>query len=299
MSSRVFWGFVLLVTGGVLLASNLGLVSWGVWATLWRVWPVLLILWGVSFLLRPLGRAGAFITAVVVLAAAAGVICYAYYFGAFDNPSAADYSLDQDLIEGVERVELDIDFGAGKLRLDGEAPAGKLAVGTLEFVGFSPRVNYEAEATAAALVIGVASGNWTVPPAARAPEWDIHLSPVPSYMIDLKLGACDADIDLSTLNVTELDLKAGAADTEVIFGDNGAGLTGSVDMGAASVTLRIPRSVAVKITLDSGLSGSNLEEAGFSKQGGSWLSAGYEARTTHYEFTVKAGVSSFEVEWID
>lgn len=299
MSSRVFWGFILILVGGLALASNLGMLTWGVWHTLVRAWPVLLILWGLSVLLRPLGRTGALVAAVVVLAAAVGVVAWAVNTTPA-SPELATYQLDQPLAEGIERVDLGIGFGAGTLVIDAAAPAGRLATGTLEYVGFEPDVDYRAQGATADLDLRLdASGRISGPVNLGSLDWDIHLSPVPVYALDLDTGACEARLDLSGLKVAEFDLDTGAASTVVTFGDQGLDLAGQIDQGAASLVIRLPRSVGVRFELSSGLGSSNLASAGFERSGSEWVSEGYAERATHFVFRVNQGVSSLTVEWID
>jgi len=299
MSSRVFWGFLLVLIGGFLLAGNLGLLTWDIWATLWRAWPVLLVLWGVAVLLRPLGRLGGVITALVALIAAALVLGYAYYFQPSAGGRIGEYALSQSLEEGIERVDLRLDFGAGTLTLDGMAGEGLLASGVLEYVLTEPQVRHQPSGSQAQLDVSFGTGRWSLPPGVRAPRWTVHLSPVPAYTVNVNLGACEAALDLSALTVTDFELKTGAASTTVAFGDQTADLSGRIDIGAASLTLRLPRTVGVRVTMSSGLTGNNLQQVGFEKVDGDWLSPGYAAKTTHFTFRVNAGVSSFNVEWAD
>lgn len=299
MSSRVFWGFILILLGGLLLAGNLGMLSWGFWHTLIRAWPVLIILWGLSVLLRPMGRSGAALTTVIVLAVTLGVVVWAVN-AAPAIGGAATHQLDQPLVDGVEAVDLSIGFGAGTLRIDGAAPADRLATGSLEYIGFAPQVEYTTRGAVADLKLRLnAEGRVSAPVNIGSLDWDIHLNPAPVYRLDLDIGACEARLDLSALRVSEFDLDTGAASTVVTFGDHGLDLAGTIDQGAASLVLRLPRSVGVRFQVSSGLGSSNLGDAGFERSGTDWVSAGFADRANHFEFRVNQGVSSLTVEWID
>ncbi len=299
MSSRVFWGFLLILTGGLFLAFNLGALPWGVWATLWRAWPVLLVLWGVSLLLRPLGWVGAVITGAVALLAAGGILFYAYTTY-HHGPETGAVTLSQDLEPGVRTVAVQIDFGAGTINLDGQAPEGQLASGTLGYVLREPEVRYTASGADARLRVSMASGTWTnLPPGGRPPRWDIHLNPAPTYTLDLDTGACSTELDLSALKVAELTMDTGASDARITFGDAGLDTKARLSFGAASVVVRVPRSVGVKVSMSTGLVGSNLSQNGFAKQGGDWVSSGYAGKASRLDIRVEAGASSFNVEWYD
>ncbi len=304
MSSRVFWGFLLVLVGGLFLLSNFGVLPWGIWDSLWRTWPVVLILWGASVLLRPLGRKGALITGILALVAVVAVvgIAYANYRpGSTGQPyQTGATTLSQPLESGVQSVRLQMDFGAGTIDLDGTATAeGQLATGTLGYVTRPPAIVYTASGSEADLRLSMASGTWIGSPGSHAPRWDIHLSPVPVYVIDLDTGACATEFDLSALKVSEFNLDTGASDCKVTFGDSGLQTKVRLAFGAASVTVRAPRSVGVKVSLSTGLVGTNLGRAGLTKTGETWISKDYDAQTSRLEITVQAGVSSFNVEWVD
>lgn len=60
---------VLVFVGLLLLANNLGLISWQVWLHLWRFWPVIFIVWGVQLIAgrHIIGRILAVVVSVIFL----------------------------------------------------------------------------------------------------------------------------------------------------------------------------------------------------------------------------------------
>lgn len=298
MSSRVFWGFLLVLIGGLLLASNFGIVSWGVWNTLLRAWPVLVILWGVSVLLRPMGKPGGLITAGVAILAVALVLGYAMTH-APRTPVLSSVPVEQALGATTTRADVEVDFGAGVLNIDGAAPEGQLATGNLEYLVTRPTVRHTAANELSTLTVSMTGGPFTWPNTAKTPTWILHLSPVPEYRVNLEVGACQTRLDLSNLKVRDLNLSTGASDSTIIFGDPGFDSTVTLDFGAASVTVRVPRSVGVVVNMSTGLVGNNLAQAGFTKAGQVWTSSDYGSRTSHLEIRSSGGVSSFTLEWID
>ncbi len=303
MSSRVFWGALLISLGALFLLSNFGVLPWGVWGTLLQAWPLLLVLFGASILLRPMGRLGALITALVVVVGLGGVVAYSYAYSpsgwryaAHDGYSLGTLPLDQSLDSATETVYVNLDFGAGTVNLDGAAAAGKLAEGSLGYFAKQPSVLYTGGA-AARLQVSMASGPWTPVPGYRSPTWTIHLNSKPVYELDLDTGACATHLDLSALKVSTVNLSTGASDSTITFGDSGLDARANLDFGAASVKVRVPRSVGVRVRLSTGLVGTNLSRAGLAKVGSDWVSPDYEAKASHLDITVDAGASSFNLEW--
>jgi hypothetical protein len=140
---------------------------------------------------------------------------------------------------------------------------------------------------------------WIVPNVSRSPEWVLHLSPVPEYSMNLQVGACQTRLDLSTLKVRNLKLSTGASDSTITFGASGPDAQADLSFGAASVTVRVPRSVGVRVRMSTGLVGNNLAHVGFTKDGEIWTSAGYGDKTSHLEVRSSGGVSNLDFEWLD
>src|SRR5512133_674695 len=98
----LFWGLMLVVLGGLLLAQTMGLLprSFNVWSIFW---PLLLIFLGVSALLRATSRS---------------------------TRSADTLRLP---LEGARRVSVKINHGAGELLIDDRAAPDELINGS--FIG--------------------------------------------------------------------------------------------------------------------------------------------------------------------
>jgi len=303
VSSRIFWGTVLVALGVLFLLSNLGVLPWGVWQTLVKAWPLLLVVWGASILLHPFGRLGALLTALIVIVGLGAVVVYTLAFAS--NPGAAPgyptagvLPLDQPLENGTQTVKVDLDFGAGTISLDGRAPADKLAWGSLGYIFGAPQVSYSGGASAQ-LRVAMTGAGWSSGAGGRTPSWDIHLNPQPVYDLDLDTGACHADLDLSALKVRSLVLSTGASDTDIVFGDPGRDATARLEFGAAAVRVKVPRSVGVRVDLATGLVGTNLAGLGFTHDGSAWVSPEYAVRQSHLDIRVEGGASSFNLDWTD
>lgn len=310
MSSRVFWGMVLVLTGALLLVANLAPFDIRFWPVVWKVWPLLLVLWGVAILLRPAKTVGAVLTVVLMLAAFAAVALYAASYPTSEESRTGiwrllpelpgreqRYTLDQGLEPGVTQARLHLAFGAGELTVKGDAAQDRLATGTLEYEGSPPEVGYSLTGETADL--GLRLPGRTVWLGPSDIEWDIRLGRVPAWALELDLGATEAELDLSTLRVTELDLEAGASSVELRLGDAGVDAQARFKLGAAKVRLDLPRSVGVRVTVSGAALGHNLSEAGFARTGDTWLSPGYEDKTTRLTLDLEAGAGSFEVHWTD
>ncbi len=123
---------------------------------------------------------------------------------------------------------------------------------------------------------------------------DVHLNARPIWTMDVALGAGQGDLDLSAYAVRSLKIAAGAADLAVKLGAKADVTDVKLDVGAASVTLRIPKEVGCRITKDGAL---NLEQlADFTDVGGGeFVSPGYETAAKKMTVRFNGGISRFKV----
>lgn len=123
---------------------------------------------------------------------------------------------------------------------------------------------------------------------------DIHLNTRPVWTMDIALGAGQGDLDLSQYAVSNLKIGAGAADLDVKLGSKADQSDVKLDVGAASVTVRVPKEVGVRIKKDGALNIEQLDD--FTEMGGGeFVSPGYDAAKKKMLIRFDGGVSRFKV----
>ena len=71
----------------------------------------------------------------------------------------------------------------------------------------------------------------------------------------------------------------------------------AVRMALGEVTLRLPRQVGVRITLDKFL--ASFDPQGLVRRGRSYLSPGYDQATRHLDIDVTTAVGGVTVDWLE
>lgn len=208
------------------------------------------------------------------------------------------YGFKKAYDDGLEVVELDVGFGAGILELDGKVEEDNLTEAFFATTTGRPRVNYDRRGARASLRFRPDEDKWIGRIGGRREEWGIHLSPKPVYEVEFKLGACRAELDLSDLKLDQLELECGAAQVTVTLGDQGRLTRGKVQAGAASVTIRVPRSVGVKVDMSAGFASANFGGTGMVLGQKTWSSEGFATKDSRLELRVETGVSRFNLDWI-
>ena len=123
---------------------------------------------------------------------------------------------------------------------------------------------------------------------------EVHLNANPVWTMDVALGAGQGDLDLSSYAIRSLKISAGAADLDVKLGAKADQSDVKLDVGAASVTVRVPKEVGVRIKKDGALNIEQLDDF-TDVGGGEFLSPGYDAAKKKMLIRFDGGVSRFKV----
>jgi hypothetical protein len=123
---------------------------------------------------------------------------------------------------------------------------------------------------------------------------DVHLNTKPVWTMDVGLGAGQGELDLSAYAVKQLKVEGGAIDIDLKLGAKADQSDVKLDVGAASVTIRVPKEVGCKIKKDGALNLNKLDDF-TDVGGGEYLSPGYDAAKKKMLIRFDGGISSFKV----
>jgi hypothetical protein len=251
---------------------------------------VFIVALGVSILLG--GRAPWLATAIVaVLLIGAVALALTFAFS------------DRDLVEseylrplnGMTAMDVDINFGAGTLRVTSLADGSPNAVdATLKTPGEAARASLDTPSTGAPVLrFDMPSRRWAS--FSSNAEWDIALARTPRLKIDLDAGASDLTLDLRDLKATEIDVDVGAADLDIILPARAGDVTARVGAGASSIKVTVPDGVAARVRNDGGLSSFDIDETRFPKSGQYYVSPNFDTSTDRVTLEFHVGVASVDV----
>ena len=283
------FGILLLLLGALLLLQTTGVVSWSLWFELARFWPVALIAGGVSIIL---GRRFPVLTSLVVAFLLVGTVGAAAFLVVTDAESFVVTEFVEPL-DGVEFLELEVEFGAGELRIS-DLPAGStdLLVATISGLG----------SKAGAVSTLARSGNRAVVKLENAQsffttvdrKWDIKIARDVEIFLAIQSGASDISIDLEQLQVTELLMAAGAVSATLVTPAQAGFTIVSVDVGASSLEITVPEGVAARIDVDAGLASVDIADR-FPKVDGIHESPDYDKAMHRLALDIEGGAASIEV----
>lgn len=284
----VFWGVALITAGAVTLAIQSGAIAPDVTRQAWRLWPVVLIAIGISIIAArtPLAVIATLVAGLVVGGLAGTLVAGVpggMSIGCGGTTGEAVATADGGLSRGA-RVELD--FNCGELNVT--TAAGNTWSFEARHAGNEPEVSSDDEG----LIIEAEGGGWAGFSNARQ-AWDVTLPAESDLELDVSANAASSTLDLTDASLRELAIDANAGSVELqlagasvnelsinanagsiaLDADASTSLAGTVEMNAGSLEVCVPEGTGVAITIeDANVTFShNLDEAGLTRQGDTWI----------------------------
>lgn len=318
-SRNLFIGILVLFTGVVALLSSLGVIEFH-WSIVWKLWPMLLIVVGISLL--PLND---YVKGAILLAAL-GVGCLLYHaenrhyqgnavtrffnrhFSQWDwddddddaddpDDSTYDFQRDQHFAEpfrDVERASMDIEFGAGNLKLTG--PCAELAKVDINsnFVQYSFR-SEGGDNEASFHLTGKGTTKHLQKGSSNDNDIELALCAQPVWDFSLDMGAASADLDFTPYRVSDLEINGGACDLDLKLGDSGFDTQVEINTGASDIDILVPSGLDCEIRIESAITGKDFK--GFEKiERGLWRTPGYGQGTHRMTIEIECAVSDISIE---
>jgi hypothetical protein len=262
--SNLFWGVALIVAGALFILRAAGLLPVDVWD-----------------LFFPLGMM--FVGAWIIL-------------GRYIRPTKAEASTLSIPLEAATSVELDMDYGAGRLTLAASDDPEQLLGG--EFVGgVNWSVDRDEDDGQVDVEIRPQSGSFPLAGVSDGLTWNVNLSRSVPFKIDLDSGACDLRLDFSDVQLTELNMDTGASSSNIKLPSEVPFCKVDIDSGAASVVIEVPEGVAALINVDDSFGSINIDTTRFLPVGSKmYQSADYATAERRAELRVQTGAGSITVK---
>ena len=125
-------------------------------------------------------------------------------------------------------------------------------------------------------------------------QLDVRLNDKPIWTVNATVGAGKGTFDLSRYVVRNLKLEAGAAEVEVTLGGKATQSDVKISSGVASITVRVPKNVGVKVKREGAMNVNTLD--GFTDAGGNTsISPDYEKTANKINIDFEGGISTFKV----
>lgn len=218
---------------------------------------------------------------------------------------------------GAESVQVEIMIAAGELEVSGGANELLEAEFTYNVAELEPEVEYSGGTLAVRTpdVDVKVDSFWDLDDYRY--EWDLRLNDEVPMEMSVEIGAGRADLELGTLSLARLDVKRGAGEVNVdlsgassltrleigggagqvtvdLTGDWGTDLDANIDGGVGEITVRLPRSVGVRVGVQLGI--GQVNASGFTKDGDDYVNDAYGESDVTLRIDIGGGVGEINLE---
>lgn len=286
------FGIFVLSLGVLLLLANAGVINWTIFNSLIDLWPLLLVMAGINIIFRH----NEIVKVITWLAFLALIICYSIFYkgGLYINNAKWNTSnnVRYEKKANVEEGELKLDLAGTNFSLD--SSSNYLVYATFKNFSIKNSIQEENGGKKEYIVFQQkhpAGFNFN----SNNEDCNFKINNAIFWDMDIDAGAINGSMDMSDLKVRNLKLDTGAANMKLIFGDKCSSMNAAIEGGASNIETYIPSSVGVKIRMETALSGNNLNELGWTKQGHDYISPNYDNASCKINMDVQMGAGKFNV----
>jgi hypothetical protein len=305
----LFWPFLLIGVGVILLLSNLNILPGNAFAIIWRFWPLLLVVIGLDLLLGRRSALGSIISSLVALIMFGGVLALVVF--ADQVPFLQDLEIGQLKQEALDvplgefdSATINIDWPSGPAFLYPLSDSSNLLEGQINYHG---DLIFEQNADGRHLEVELDSRTpgFYVPASDSSEQdrsWRIGLHPAVELDLILDAGSGSSEYDLRELNIESFEVDAGSGSMIITLPARGQP-TGQIDGGSGNIVLILPEQMAAQIQLDGG-SGAFRASSRFSRSDAGdedddetvWQTADFSRADHQLMLTIDQGSGSISIE---
>lgn len=239
-TKQLFWGFLLLTIGLLFFADKYAIISVE-WNFVWDLWPLVLVFWGISVLTK--GTAFK-----PIVSALFGIFFGTMLYGSLFSVTNINYVDEGDyqtktysaqIDSSTKYAEFQLNAGAGKFIIKGNTDklAEVYAKSGEDFLSF----NTERTDSTQFVELTMNDKGIHILPNKVTSKLNIRLNSKPIWDFEFNTGACINYFDLSEYKVRNIKLQTGASKADIKIGDKFDKTKMKIEMGAASLKIRIPK----------------------------------------------------------
>lgn len=290
-SGTLFWGFIFLFLGTLLLLQQLDVYHVD-WLFIFKMWPALLILLGIFVL--PIKDWIKLIAAAIVLVATVVLTPTQEAPERLREKVTTEDSryFNEEMSGSVDHAIFDLEAVAGRYEVSGDAT--ELVEVVTE--GRGSQFSFRRKDTEGIphLSLNVDADEVTLLDQDDQLGAQVALNPQPVWVLNIDAEASSTELDLAELKITELDIDVDAASTKIRLGANTEQTEVTLKADAAEVRLEVPEVAGVKIITEGNLNSRKFH--GFEQQEDRvWITENWQEAEQRIIIRANTNVSSLRV----
>ena len=197
-------------------------------------------------------------------------------------------------LDASERVTVELNMGAGNLRVDGSGTQ-KLAHAdfTYNVSSWKPYVRYHSGAGHGTLTIEQPSGPHGHIGASKY-EWDLQLNRDVPMDMRVHFGAGDANLNIGSLALRSVEVDMGVGKLNMdLRGNPKRNYDVSIRGGVGEAVVHVPREVGLYGEAQGGI--GEIQTSGLRREGGRFFNSAYEHSKVTIHLDIRGGIGSIRV----
>jgi hypothetical protein len=195
-------------------------------------------------------------------------------------------------LDASERVRVNLDMGAGDLKVSGGTQKLLQAYFNYNVPDLKPEVHYTTDAGTGELRVEQPShrsriGNLKY-------EWDLRLSDLVPLDVHVNFGAGEAQLDLGSLDLRSVQVDMGVGKLQLdLRGNPKHDYDVKVSGGVGEATVRLPANMGIDAQASGGI--GNIDVRGLRKEGAHWVNDAYREAGVKIHVNVEGGIGSIRL----
>lgn len=299
-SGQIFWG-IFFLTLGTLFFLNKYEVFQTDYYFIWDLWPVVFVFIGLMVIVRD-----TFFRPII--GALFGAYVGLMLFGALNNTFSGNFvdvnvDLDNTKFHQVQKFyePFDEEIQFADLYLTAGIGICEINRSTRDLIRGIARGTHtdyyfdtEQAENKAKVILDMDKENFVIRGGEIESKLEIQLNEKPVWDLDLEIGAAKANFDLSDYKVRKINLKTGATDIRIKIGNLYDETYIDVEMGAASLEIKIPREFGCKIDGEMALIKKDFDDF-IEKNDDTYVTENYNDTNNKIMINVEGAVASLKI----
>src|SRR5258706_933267 len=195
-------------------------------------------------------------------------------------------------LDKSEMVRVELNMGAGELRIDGGSPKLLEADFAYNVPSWKPIVRYNSSSFRGQLSIEQPRGSSGGPHVTY--KWELRMNNDVPFDITAHLGAGQAVMNLGSMNLRSVDMNMGVGEMRLdLRGKPKRDYTVNINGGVGQATVYLPSDVGVIANATGGI--GNIDVQGLEKRDGHWIKPAREHAPVTIHVDVKGGIGEIKL----
>ncbi|MCM3744738.1 toast rack family protein [Sporosarcina luteola] len=202
--------------------------------------------------------------------------------------------------DNADALDVDIDFGIGKLFIQGGSPEWVSGEFTYNHKKLEPKVTYKKKKDVG--YVKIKQGSKTTFGFNKRKlknEWDLQLTNEIPINLDVDMGVSTSTLNLKGLQLNSLSVDSGVGESVIdMSGDWKKGFRADMDLGVGDVTIILPKNTGVRLNVSKGIGNVDLKDFTMQKDG-EYVNEAFGGADVIIDITVDIGVGDVKFKTAD